>query len=88
MSNSGTEVAGYSGTPLAKKLGLKLDMKAAVVNPPWPYAERLGIDAAPDHIGADAALPNGLDFLHIFTPFRENCTGGWPKRGTGSRRTA
>ncbi len=64
-------MAGYSGTPLAKKLGIKPGMKAAVVNPPWPYADRLGIDAAPEEIGTDTALPGDLGFLHIFTPFRD-----------------
>lgn len=68
-------MAGYSGTPLAKKLGIRPGMKAAVVNPPWPYAETLGIDAVPEEIGADAALPDGLDFLHIFTPFRDELHG-------------
>jgi hypothetical protein len=64
-------MAGYSGTPLARKLGIKPGMKAAIINPPFPYAETLGIDAAPEEIGPDAALPKGLAFLHIFTPFHD-----------------
>ena len=64
-------MAGYSGTPLAKKLGIRPGMAMAVLNPPWPYAETLGLDAEPAQVSPDAPLPAGLDFLHIFTPFRD-----------------
>lgn len=64
-------MAGYSGTPLARKLGIRPGMKMAVLNPPWPYAETLGLDVKPAEIAPDAPLPSGLDFLHIFMPFRD-----------------
>jgi hypothetical protein len=62
--------AGYSGTPLAKKLGIKGGLSMAVLNPPWPYAATLGLDVPVPQIAADGPLPPDLDFLHIFTPFR------------------
>ncbi|SPH16658.1 hypothetical protein DEA8626_00169 [Defluviimonas aquaemixtae] len=61
-------MAGYSGTPLAKKLGLKQGMRTAVLNPPWPYAKTLGLDEVPAVIAAETALPEELDFVHLFTP--------------------
>lgn len=64
-------MAGGSGTPLARKLGIKPGMTMAVVNPPFPYAETLGLDAAPVEVSAGSPLPVGLVFLHIFTPFRD-----------------
>ncbi|MCU9847494.1 DUF3052 domain-containing protein [Defluviimonas sp. WL0024] len=60
-------MAGYSGTPLAKKLGLRPGMAMAVLNPPWPYAQTLGLAIRPQEPEPDAALPHGLDFLHLFT---------------------
>ena len=52
-------MAGYSGKPLAKKLGLKEDQRAHVENPPGGYARTLG-----------TALPRRaegeLDFIQAF----------------------
>lgn len=64
-------MAGYSGTPLIRKLGLKPGMTAVVLNPPWPYAETLGHASAIRELGPDATLPAGLDFIHLFTPFHD-----------------
>ncbi|MDH5529781.1 MAG: DUF3052 domain-containing protein [Paracoccaceae bacterium] len=64
-------MAGYSGTPLIRKLGLKPGMTAVVLNPPWPYAETLGHASGIRELGPDATLPAGLDFIHIFTPFHD-----------------
>lgn len=55
--------AGYSGTPLIKKLGLKPGMRAAAVNAPRQYTKLLGpLDGA--RLGTRLA-PN-LDFIHAF----------------------
>lgn len=43
--------AGYSGTPLSKKLGLKPGQRVAAVHPPVPYARLV------------ADLPEGLQLL-------------------------
>lgn len=48
-------MAGSSGTPLAKKLGITPGMTMALRSPSWPYA----------------ALPPRLDVIHHFTPRRE-----------------
>ncbi len=61
---------GYSGTPLAKKLGIRPEMRAGVLNAPWPYAETLGLDCDPVALGGGDAIPERLDFLHLFTTSR------------------
>jgi hypothetical protein len=58
--------AGYSGTPLWKKLGLKDGMVAAVLNPPEDYNSLIAGDPAPNW----GPPRPGLEFLHLFTPFR------------------
>ena len=63
-------MAGYSGTPLIRKLGYPAAGACAVINPPGSYAALLGLDAEPDVIDAAAPLPRGLDFLHLFTSSR------------------
>ena len=63
-------MAGYSDTPLVRKLGLKPGMRAAVIAPPQPYHQRLGSPESPPLLLADAPLPTPLDFLHIFTATR------------------
>lgn len=60
-------MAGYSGTPLWKKLGLKDGMTAAVINPPDGYPDRM-LSGGP---AADwGPLRDGIAFVHLFTPFR------------------
>jgi len=58
--------AGYSGTLLVKKLGIKAGMALAVRNPPDHYWELLGELPPGLVIGGDA--PH--DFIHIFTTAR------------------
>ncbi|MCB2136706.1 MAG: DUF3052 family protein [Rhodobacteraceae bacterium] len=71
MPSSANRGAGYSGTPLARKLGIRPAMAMVVLNAPWPYAATLGLEQAPGEIGTGDALPDGLDFVHVFTPYRE-----------------
>ena len=59
-------VAGYSGTPLWKKLGLKPGMAACVIGAPPDYADL--ITGGPAVIWGP--LRQGADFIHLFTPFR------------------
>lgn len=70
--------AGYSGTPLAKKLGIKEGMLVLVVNPPHNYLELL--EPLPDEVEV-IGLPDGpswpptrppqpLDLIHLFTNSR------------------
>lgn len=58
--------AGYSGTPLLKKLGIKPDMKLLWIETPVHYPQILG--ALPDgivHI-SEAAEEEFADFIHVF----------------------
>ena len=56
-------MAGYSGTPLLKKLGIKSGSKVVVVNEPSSYWEWL----APLPEGVDVkAHKHEVDFVHLF----------------------
>ena len=54
--------AGYSGTPLIKKLGIKPDMKVFVINAPDNYFELLQEDISPQYISGKQ-IP---DCIHLF----------------------
>ncbi|MEY1556816.1 DUF3052 family protein [Yoonia sp. R2331] len=58
--------AGYSGTPLWKKLGLKDGMAAEVINPPDSYSHHLLSGSPVVNWGAVA----DQDFVHLFTTLR------------------
>ena len=57
--------AGYSGTPLVKKLGYKPGQRAYVDSPPAAYRALLG--PIPDGVEFLAKLAAPLDFVHLFT---------------------
>ena len=59
------EPAGYSGRPLAKKLGIKSGFTARLINPPDYYLE-LFTDL-PDDISFEASTDIKKDFIHFFT---------------------
>jgi hypothetical protein len=56
------ETAGYSGTPLIKKLGIKPEMKILAINPPGNYFEILGMSISKQLI-ANNDTP---DLIHLF----------------------
>lgn len=62
----GLTPAGYSGTPLWKKLGLKAGMAACVIGAPPDYDALIA--GGPDVIWGP--LRQGAGFIHLFTPFR------------------
>lgn len=62
-------MAGYSGTPLLQKLGIKPGMKLALINPPAGYHRTLG--PLPDGVRRVAALRGPLDFIHCFVTTRD-----------------
>ena len=75
--------AGYSGTPLAKKLGIKEGMTVVAVDAPENYGELLdplpdGVSVTNDHTPGHrnpAAHPGGydlIDILHLFTNSRND----------------
>lgn len=61
-------MAGYSGTPLAKKLGLKPGMKVLVINPPQDYSALLG--EMPPGLIVKCSLPPPLEAVHLFATLR------------------
>jgi len=56
--------AGYSGTPLVKRLGLEPGMRAAFVGAPPHYPELLG--ELPGDVRVLARVGAGMDFVHLF----------------------
>jgi hypothetical protein len=87
--------AGYSGTPLARKLGFKEGMRVAYVNPPDGFA----VDGIED---VRARLGKGTDLVVFFTKERRAIERrlpalrraiepdgmlwvAWPKRASGIR---
>jgi len=62
-------MAGYSGTPLAKKLGIKKDSKIVLVNPPNNYLELLA--PIPDGVKLLPRVTNDTDLVHIFSTNKE-----------------
>jgi hypothetical protein len=60
--------AGYSGTPLAKKLGLKEGTRLLVIDPPADYGQWL--DELPSTLRRDAALTKATSVIHLFTGSR------------------
>jgi len=59
------KVAGYSGKPLVAKLGIKLDMRIAIIHAPRGYARVLG--TLPPRVTRTATVAGPLDFVQFFT---------------------
>tara|TARA_R110002124_G_scaffold88995_8_gene227968 strand:+ start:377 stop:802 length:426 start_codon:yes stop_codon:yes gene_type:complete len=70
--------AGYSGTPLPKKLGLKDGLRVALVNLPDDHAE---LRNAARFAALEAAANPGddLDFVHYFTRVRAELEHDLPR---------
>jgi hypothetical protein len=61
-------LAGYSGTPLAKKLGIKPGSRLFVAGAPSNYAKLLA--PLPDGVVIGSRLPASVEFAHLFTTKR------------------
>lgn len=57
--------AGYSRTPLVKKLGYKPGMRVIYVNAPAHYEDLLG--GLPGNVDVRARLVGKFDLIHFFT---------------------
>ena len=57
--------AGYSGTPLAKKLGIKAGFRVFVENAPENYLQCL--EPLPDGVHFLDKIEDDLDMIHLFT---------------------
>ena len=59
-------MAGYSGTPLVKKLGIKAGQNVAIVNPPNKFLAQ-ELQPLPENVKLAPATARGpLDFIMIF----------------------
>jgi hypothetical protein len=91
-------MAGYSGTPLPQKLGIKPGMTIVTINAPANYRRLLG--TLPDSAIFSDCLKSGSSFSHVFIKRRSELekklsilrekiadTGtvwvSWPKRSSG-----
>lgn len=70
-------MAGYSGTPLVKKLGIKEDFTLYIKNPPSGYTDLLGDVLARAEI--KSRLGKQLDFIHLFTQSKQELGAFLPK---------
>jgi len=61
-------MAGYSGTPLPQKLGIKPGLMVVAINAPANYRRLLG--QIPDSITFSERLKSGSSFVHLFTSRR------------------
>jgi Protein of unknown function (DUF3052) len=66
-------MAGYSGTPLAKKLGVKAGTRMFVDNGPKNYLQLL--DPVPDDVTFARRLAGRLDLIHGFSVSAEELAG-------------
>jgi hypothetical protein len=65
---AGLMPAGYSGTPLAQKLGLKERTRAVVLGAPRPYAKIVA--PLPAGVTVVGRLPQAAGFVHCFVTRR------------------
>lgn len=92
-------MAGYSSTPLAKKLGIKPGFRVRPKNEPMSYGDLVGIDDA-DGVAISSRFRAHVDLWHLFTrsereladtlplAMRQIAPDGmiwvsWPKRSSG-----
>ena len=69
--------AGYSATPLLKKLGIKPGYRVALLNAPEGYLDWLG--ELPADVTLDQAfLPESCDFAQAFFVWRADCAAALP----------
>ena len=68
--------AGYSGTPLPKKLGIAPGRRAAALHAPKQYTKLLG---APAGVRIGSRLAADLDFIHAFFRSADDLAAAFPK---------
>jgi len=70
--------AGYSGTPLVKKLGIKRGFRAALIHAPAGYLDLLG--ELPADVSIDSELAGvGYDFVQAFYVWRADYEADFPR---------
>src|SRR5258708_12162958 len=68
-------MAGYSGTPLVKKLGIKSGFNVAFVNAPRDFAHNLDL---PANVTINLKTRKPLDFALLFVKSEKELTVGFP----------
>ncbi len=68
MNASSAPAAGYSGTPLVKKLGIKANSELCVINAPENYASLVA--PLPDGVRAVKNFAPSADLVHLFVTLR------------------
>lgn len=93
-------MAGYSGTPLIKKLGIKPGFSVAFVNAPANFVE--GLDLPTETVVRSASARQPLDFVLLFVKSKQELSTrfslsaaklkpdgmlwvSWPKKASGVR---
>jgi hypothetical protein len=61
--------AGHSGTPLAKKLGIKVSMHVAIFGAPSDY--RASLDPLPEHVVFEEKISPHTRLVHLFVADKE-----------------
>jgi hypothetical protein len=91
-------MAGYSGTPLAQKLGIKAGQRVVIVDGPAAYRKLLA--PLPEAVSFSTKVDSGTTFIHLFVSERKTLekelkrlrkliadTGtlwvSWPKKSAG-----
>jgi len=91
-------MAGYSGTPLIKKLGIKPDFRVALVNAPKDFKKELG--PLPESAKFSSATAETLDVILLFVSSQKDMKqkfaplaaqlqkngmmwAAWPKKSSG-----
>jgi hypothetical protein len=94
--------AGYSGTPLAKKLGIREDSRVLLLGAPRGYSSILG--PLPDGVRFERRVGDRIDLVQLFVTRREDLAArlralrkslrpdaalwiSWPKRASGLATT-
>jgi hypothetical protein len=94
----GDAMAGYSGTPLVRKLGIKPGEQIVAINAPKNYAQLLA--GLPNGAQINSKVNEGVRFVHLFTGRRAELTRhlnrlrtslddagtlwiSWPKKSSG-----
>jgi hypothetical protein len=69
--------AGYSGTPLPKKLGIKPGDTVVLLNAPSGYKKTLG--EVPEGVKFATSIAGGHNLIHIFTASRKELEKDLPR---------
>ncbi len=69
-----TRMPGYSGTPLAKKLGIKPGMRVAFLGAPEGYADALDL---PEGVRVFKRVAKDMDLIQVFTTSRAELERRW-----------